>query len=310
MPPLPSIAVVVPVYNKIDWTVRFLESFQAVNYPNYTILIADDGSTDGTAQVLAERYPYVVRLQGDGNLWWSGATNLGVCYALEHGFDYVLTINNDTRVSPEFLTHLWETATANPRSLVGSRINFLDEPAKVWHAGGFLRWSWLGISRLESECGLDECVVLARKPNPRPVEVLTGCGTLVPIQCYREIGLYDARFLPQYHADTDFILRAAKHGYRALVDLRAVIWNDVPNTISRSVSKFADLVFSQRSPLYWRSMIVFHLRYCPRYFPLTPLLIQYATTYLWRGFASRFGAQSRWGRMLRNLGKRMIGCPK
>ena len=49
-------------------------------------------------------------LQGDGNLWWSGATNLGVRYALEHGFAYVLTINNDSRVSPAFLSELVKTA--------------------------------------------------------------------------------------------------------------------------------------------------------------------------------------------------------
>ena len=69
---------------------------------------------------LAERYPEVVRLVGNGNLWWSGGTNLGVKYALEHGHDYVLTINNDACVHPDFLTHLVSTAQTHPGSIVGA----------------------------------------------------------------------------------------------------------------------------------------------------------------------------------------------
>src|SRR5437588_7973739 len=89
----PRVAVVVPVYNKIALTVRFLKSFRKVRYPNYTIVVIDDGSQDGTSEVLKQRFPQVVVLPGDGNLWWSGATNVGVEYALGHDYDFVLTIN-------------------------------------------------------------------------------------------------------------------------------------------------------------------------------------------------------------------------
>src|SRR2546423_968305 len=127
----PRVAVVVPVFNKLPLTLRFLKSFRVVAYSNYQIIIVDDGSSDGTSAVLAEQHPEVV---------------------------------------------------------------------------------------------LPGC------PNPLPVDVLTGCGTLVPADCYRKVGLYDTRWCPQYHGDSEFVLRAGKGGYRALVDIRAVIWNDVQNT--------------------------------------------------------------------------------
>jgi len=79
MPPYPRVAVVVPVYNKIELTIRFLESFQQITYPNYSMIIVDDGSRDGTAEILRARFPEVIVLKGDGNLWWSGATNLESC---------------------------------------------------------------------------------------------------------------------------------------------------------------------------------------------------------------------------------------
>ena len=80
--------------------------------------------------------------------------------------------------------------------------------------------------------GMEERDVLASAPSPWSVPILTGCGTLVPADCYRQVGLYDDRWFPQYHADSEFVLRASLKGYRAKVDLDAVVWNDARNTSS------------------------------------------------------------------------------
>jgi GT2 family glycosyltransferase len=264
--------VVVPVYNKIELTIRFLESFQQITYPNYSVIIVDDGSRDGTAEILHARFPEVIVLKGDGNLWWSGATNLGVMYALDLNYDYVLTINNDSRVNPDFLSRLVKTAQANPRSVVGSRINFLEEPTRVWGVGGRMEWR-SGIVLQLLGYGMEQKDVLAIAPSPWRVAALPGCGTLVPAQCYHEAGLYDARDFPQYHGDSEFTLRAADKGYRILVDVDAVVWNDARNT--SPLKKGWRYFFSKRSPGYWRPMLAIHLQYCPSRFLFTSLWRQY-----------------------------------
>jgi GT2 family glycosyltransferase len=254
----PKVAVIVPVYGKLPLTVRFLDSFRRVQYDNYEMVIVDDASPDGTEAHLAENYPWATVLRGNGDLWWAGGTNEGVRYALERKFDYVLTINNDTLVDPGFLGRLVETAQANPRSVVGARINFLEEPTRVWAVGGYTNWRLNNRFFLNlCEHYADERELLPRRPSPSEVELLTGCGVLVPARCYQDIGLYDQRNCPQYHADSEFTLRASRHGYRLLVDLHAVLWNDVPNTC---VVKHIGL---QRSPWYWRPLLAIHLRYCP-----------------------------------------------
>ncbi len=265
----PRVAVVVPVYNKLPLTLRFLESFAAVTYTDHELVVVDDHSADGTGEHLRRHFPHVHVLEGNGELWWAGGTNKGVRWALQQRFDYVLTINNDTLVDPDFLGHLVETAEANPHSLVGSRIHFLDEPSRVWSVGGFTNWGPGFILNLCEHSAHEDDLLARRKKNPAVVQLLTGCGTLVPADCYRQAGLYDERMCPQYHADSEFTLRAARHSWRILVDLRAVVYNDVPNTCT------VKSLVQKRSPWYWRPLLAFHLRYCPPRYRLKSLLRQY-----------------------------------
>jgi GT2 family glycosyltransferase len=287
--------VVVPVFNQLRLTVRFLESFRQVAYPARQIIIVDDGSQDGTATHIRRDFPEVTVLEGDGNLWWAGAMNRGVRHALQQGYSYVLSLNNDTLVHPDFLDYLVETAEKHPGSIVGSRINFIHEPTRIWAVGSSMHWGKGKLFHLLHH-GEDESRVLARQTNPYPVESLTGCGTLVPARSFEEVGLYDEQRYPQYHADSEFVLRAARRGYRALVDLRAVVWNDSHNTCAVSIRRFTDFFLSRRSAVYWRPILAIHRDYCPRHLMLTSLLQHYAW-YLWfhdprarrlKGFLKRF----------------------
>jgi GT2 family glycosyltransferase len=287
----PRIAVVVPVHNKLALTVRFIKSFERVRYPHYTLLIVDAGSTDDTAQTLDRDHPSVVRLHRNGDLWWSGGTNLGVRWALAERFDYVLTINNDTLVHPDFLSHLVETAVAHPRTIVGARINFLDEPGKIWSVGGYVNWRDGVVLQLRDHGGRED-ETLARRANPCTAEILTGCGTLVPAACYREIGLYDERWCPQYHADSEFILRAGRRGWKPLVDLRAVVWNDVQSTC------WSQRLFSRRSPWFWRPVLAIHWRYCPKRYLLRSLWGYYKPMFENGGPAWFRGGRSRWAALV------------
>lgn len=300
----PSVAVCVPVFNKIKLTLRFLESFQQVEYPNYQLIIIDDGSKDGTAEILAEHHPEVIVLPGDGNLWWTGGTNRGVKYAMEHGFDYVLTINNDSQVAPDFLGHLVETAQSKPKSIVATRLNIAQEPTKVWALGGYMNWKKGKIFQL-LEHNQDEADVLERYPDPVQVSILTGCGTLIPTRCFREIGLYDERWFPQYHADSEIVMRARKRGYVAYCQPKSVVWNDIQSTAN--ITNRRDAIFSKRSPYFWRPIVAAHFRYCPW------IYIPYSLSrqYLWLMPRPRNAQLRRFrdkmGREIRRVGMQIAG---
>ena len=97
------IYIIIPVHNRKEYTKNCLLSLRKQTEKNFKTVIIDDGSTDGTAEMLAKEFPEVHVIKGDGNLWWAAATNLGVKYALKNDADFILTLNNDTIASENYL---------------------------------------------------------------------------------------------------------------------------------------------------------------------------------------------------------------
>jgi GT2 family glycosyltransferase len=117
-------------------------------------------------------------------------------------------------------------------------------------------------------------------PELRPVDTLTGCGTLIPVDCFRETGYYDARRYPQYHADAEFVLRAGKRGWRALVHTKAVVWNDAENTAADTTTRVVEQLLSRRSAAYLRPILAIHRDYCPARLVVPSLAQYYARHFL------------------------------
>ncbi len=212
------VIVVVPIHNGQAETLELLQSIAASETPDLEIIVVDDGSTDGSATVIAERFPAVAILTGDGGLWWAGATNLGVREALRRGADYVLTMNNDNVVDHGFLRPLLNVVRAERRSIVTSKLLSLSEPGYVCSFGGCLNWLSGEIrDRTNRRDSLDFSL-------PARVDWVHASSTLYPSAVFGEIGCFDNDSFPQYHGDADFSLRAARAGYSLFVEPRSVVY--------------------------------------------------------------------------------------
>ena len=98
-----SIAVVIPVHNRIVYTLKCIECLKAQYVPIYIVII-DDGSTDNTNDLILSKYPEVKIIKGDGDLWWTRSVNIGIHHILGlKCFEYILVINNDTIVESDYL---------------------------------------------------------------------------------------------------------------------------------------------------------------------------------------------------------------
>ena len=249
--PLPLVVAVVPAFNRCDKTIHFLRQFAKVNYPNKRVVVCDDGSTDNTRANILLNFPDVPVLSGDGNLWWSGGTNVAIHHALGMGADYILTINDDAHMEADFLDEMVKVARENPRYIVGCRIHRQDEPDRVWSIGASL------VCRGYELFGLNFWgerweAIKDRLPNPYPVTTMPGNGVLIPRRVFEEVGYYDQVHMPQYHADTDLVLRASAAGYAPVISLKSVLYNHIPT--EPLVNNRRDIIFHKKSDRYWKAV--------------------------------------------------------
>lgn len=93
------IYIVIPVFNRKHFTRECLKSLQRQTNQEFKAVVVDDGSTDGTADMLRAEFPEVDVLFGDGGLFWTASVNMGIRHALKAGADYVMTLNNDLEAS-------------------------------------------------------------------------------------------------------------------------------------------------------------------------------------------------------------------
>ena len=273
MKSIPKVSIVTPIYNGIADTVAYLESLREVCYANFDVTIVDDGSTDGSSAVIALEFPSVRVLTGDGNLWWSGGTNLGIRDALARGADFILTMNNDVKVAPGFLDALIGCAMDNPGAIVGGKIYFLDDPERIWSAGGKLSWADGKTFKMLGHGEPDA----PEFSNRKAVDFFTGMCVLIPASVFPRIGLYDASHFPQYHADSEFTLRARRAGIPIIFEPAAKVWNRVESTFMQRFTRqgalglreTVELLTSFRSPMNLRQYWILHRDYCP--LPLIPV---------------------------------------
>jgi GT2 family glycosyltransferase len=248
-----EIFVIIPVHNRKKYTRNCLLSLRAQTIQDFTVVVVDDGSSDGTGEMIQEEFPEVVLLRGDGNLWWTGAINLGVEYALAQAGqdDYILTLNNDTVVRRNYIQTLLNSASKYPRSLIRSISVSDEDESVVVDAGVRINWLTAKYTNLADGRGYND--ILREGSLIQKTDVLPGRGTLIPIKVFQKIGLYDFKRLPHYGADYEFSRRANMNGYELLINYEAVVISDVKMTgLNNRVSKlgWSDLIrsfFSIRS---------------------------------------------------------------
>jgi GT2 family glycosyltransferase len=239
------IVILIPVHNGLELTRKCLENLYEIlasspdDRTEFFVLVVDDGSTDSTSQWIKSNYKDCIVLQGDGNLWWSGAINMGAKYALDTlKADYLLLWNNDIQIPPDYFTVLSDIILKrNAGSIMGSVIFSDPDYRTVWSAGGVF-------NPITGSKYMHRTIPENNAPDPHMIEVdwLTGMGTLVPRQAIEKIGYWDARRFPQYYGDCDFTYRAKLNGFKITVHTHLKIVNDLTNSGIKRINRFSEVI--------------------------------------------------------------------
>lgn len=210
-------------WNGREDTLACLRSLSAVQHPPFDVLVVDNASDDNSVAHIREAFPAVEVLESGENLGFTGGNNLGLAYARQHNYEYVLLLNNDTEVAPNFLSPLVAALEADPQAAAaGPLIYYHANPQMVWSAGGAIDWR-KGETRM---VGLNEADEGQFEGPPRPVDFVTGCAMLVRTRVFEEVGGLDERFFA-YYEEVEWCLRMQRAGYRILFVPQSKIWHKI-----------------------------------------------------------------------------------
>lgn len=197
--------IVIPVHNRRATTARCLGHLQQLGVLDWAqALVVDDGSVDGTSTMLEQDFPSVQVVEGNGQLWWSGAIRLGMEAAIQRGAACIVWLNDDTLPQAGALEALVRLATA--KSAVCGGVSRTSSDSFVY-AGGTMHRRWP--RRLHPVPG--------PSADPLPVEWLHGNMVAIPAVVWQRIGLNESRWMKHTFADIEFTLRAHRSGFPVLL---------------------------------------------------------------------------------------------
>jgi GT2 family glycosyltransferase len=228
-------AIVVLNWNGAEDTLACLKSLAGVMSPNCRVLVVDNGSTDGSPEIIREAFPEIELLLLPANIGYSGGNNAGFRRVKELHAEFVIFLNNDTMVDGGFCAPLLDVLHRNPSAGIAvPKIFYLDRPDTLWYAGGVVNLS----------TGLIRHVGLRKKDAPefdRPgtTGYATGCCLAMRCRDFDAVGAFDEGF-GMYAEDVDLSLRVRALGLSIDYVPSSRVWHKVSASLShRPLRKLA-----------------------------------------------------------------------
>lgn len=222
----PRVGIIILNWNGKDDTLECLASLRMIDYPNYEVIVIDNGSSDDSVACIQQQFPDVTMLCHEENLGFAEGNNRGIRYALEIGCQYVLLLNNDTLVASDFLSEMVAAGESSPGIGMLNPLIYRYPQDDFWFCGGEINWQ-NGVTRHITN--VSEARHNAQEKHLLATDYVTGCALLVKTEVIRSIGLFDPRFFA-YYEDTDWSIRCQQAGWQSVVVPAVKIWHKVSNT--------------------------------------------------------------------------------
>jgi glycosyltransferase involved in cell wall biosynthesis len=198
--PLQKLYVVLPVRNRRDITLAFVRMLKEQTYRNFRLILVDDGSSDGTPEAVKHELPDAILLRGNGNLWWAGALNKAfrkLTQLRPSPKDYLLIINDDVEIPPDFLATGVQKVSSLTKALVGA-VAHSNHPGEAPDAGVLFDETCFGF-RGAREGEIPNC--------------LSTRGLFLRVGDLKKIGWFRPFWIRHYFSDYEFTIRAHRKGY-------------------------------------------------------------------------------------------------
>jgi len=216
-----KVAIIILGMNNKSLVKNCLESLKKyTTNKNYKTIFSDNGSTDGTIEMIKKDFKWVDLIENGKNLGFNGANNIGVKYAIEkYNSDYFFLLNNDTIIlHKNWLENLVEVGEKIPSSgVVGCRLIYPD---------GSLQHYAIEEKIYDFAQGEKKYLIEDEKKKENKIQKvkhMIGAAFLIKRKLIDKIGLFDPLFFPIYGEEIDYCERARKNGYKIIYTPKTTI---------------------------------------------------------------------------------------
>ena len=244
--PSPVVSVIIPVHNKSKYTYACLYSIYE-NRPDveFEVIVVDDCSTDDTQELL-KTIGGIQVIQNVTNLGFAGSVNCGAEVARG---EYLLILNNDTLVHPDWMDELFAVMSSQPDiGLVGSQLIYPD--GRLQESGCLMCQDGCAVP-----LGRFEDLLHPEFSYFREVDFCSAASILVRRKEFHKVGGLSTAYAPAYFEDVDFAFKLRGIGKRVFVQPLSKVTHYEAVSYSRELS--ADLIARNRRIFVekWQSVL-------------------------------------------------------
>ena len=253
----PFVSIIVLNWNGMDYLEKCLQSLMCLTYPNYEVIVVDNGSSDGSPDMVKRSFPNVKLITNKSNLGFAKGNNVGI--KASRG-DLIVLFNNDVVADSSWLFELVKTAISSHNIGVASGIILQGKPSDIiWSAG----------IKIDAFTGNDWRIGYGKKLNQlekvEDLDYFSACALLIRRDVVEKIGLLDEGYF-FYGEDADWAFCARRAGYKCKLAPSAIVWHEGSMT-------------SKRTPIkryYWYNLSNFrlYLKHFPVKYLFTTLFFQ------------------------------------
>ena len=196
-----------------------VESISACSGRGFSLVVADNGSTDGSVEMVHSLFPSVRIAANGANLGFAAGNNSAVRAISDQGFGWLVFLNADLVMAPDCLTKLVVAAESDPSiAVVGPTVYHASEPNTIQSAGGVISRAGTPVHRGANEAERGQFA------GPQDVDWVSGCALMIRSQAFAAIQGFDERFF-MYGEEVDLCVRARRAGYRVVHVPSAKVWH-------------------------------------------------------------------------------------
>jgi GT2 family glycosyltransferase len=271
-----KVSIIIVNYNQKELLRKCLESIKFIEYNTYDVIVVDNGSRDGSIELLKESYKDHILVEMGYNSGFCKANNVGIHKAFELGSNAVMLLNNDTEVEKDFVKNAMESIDAkNNIGMVAIKVLFMNNNKLVDSAG--LAITPDGLNRNLCNLQSSDCAKKSKE-----VFCPVGTAALYTKELLRDIEddgqFFDEKF-KFYFEDLDVGWRARLRGWRCTYNSKSIVYHHKSAT-SGAYSKF--IAFHTNRNIFYNIIKNYPFGYCVKALFLTflryPLLAYGAIT--------------------------------